>query len=293
MDLLTIIKQFRPVKPSDWKGPLESLRKKSNGHEITHEDKVQGVALLKKAIYSFEKEIEKIQMRSIILVNIGEDKRNSGIGTATDYFSKSNSNEISILNVHLNASKSCITQELNIDDLAKKINHTSLTEAESKEIFEEVLKNMAGRIKKERISRKIKVKYVISKKEKGSLKVTLKNNKFYQNFAQKELESSEEGDLIIENIIDYTFELFLKHLFDGTYKLVDFPKSFNYCKLKFLANLKDAEYKSSKDRENILNYCIRNSLSNKKIFKLIQEQIKIIQIRTIVLHKEYKKDFGK
>jgi Fe2+ or Zn2+ uptake regulation protein len=60
-----------------------------------------------------------------------------------------------------------------------------------------------------------------------------------------------------------------------------------------LANLKDAEYKSSKDRENILNYCIRNSLSNKKIFKLIQEQIKIIQIRTIVLHKEYKIDFGK
>jgi hypothetical protein len=91
------IATFRPVKPSDWKEPFESLNKKWNGHEITHEDKIQGVALLKKAIYSFEKEIEKIQIRSIILVNISKDKRNSGIGTAADYFSKSNSNEISII----------------------------------------------------------------------------------------------------------------------------------------------------------------------------------------------------
>jgi hypothetical protein len=91
------IATFRPVNPSDWKEPFESLNKKWNGHEITHEDKIQGVALLKKAIYSFEKEIEKIQIRSIILVNISKDKRNSGIGTAADYFSKSNSNEISII----------------------------------------------------------------------------------------------------------------------------------------------------------------------------------------------------
>ena len=294
------IATFRPVKPSDLKETFESLRKKWNGHEITHEDKVQGVALLKKAIYSFEKEIEKIQMRSIILVNIGKDKRNSGIGTALDYFSKSNSNEISVIYVHLNAAKSCITQELNVEELAKKINNTSLTEDESKEIFEAILKNMTERIKKERISRKIKVKFVISKKEKGSLKEILENNPYYKSLAQKELESPEEGDLIIENIsdyeknlmekkgIDYTLELFVKDLLDGTYKLVDFPKSFNYCKLKFLVNMKDAENKCSKDREIILNDCIRNSLSKEKIFKLIKEKIKIIPIQTIVLHKEHK-----
>jgi ribosomal protein S15P/S13E len=103
---------FKPLKNNDWDQSLDKIRRSWCGHIMTYEEKKDGIDLLKKASILFEQEIERIQMRSYIMSNISKEKVNSGVGSAADYFTKSNVNEITALQVHLNAAKSALSQEI-------------------------------------------------------------------------------------------------------------------------------------------------------------------------------------
>jgi hypothetical protein len=99
----------RPMQSNGYNTFLEEQRLRYLGHIVTFRAKKLCVPLLKNAIAAFEMDIAKIQNRSTIIAHINMDS-NHGLGSSMDYFSLSNSNEITILTVHVNAAKAAITK---------------------------------------------------------------------------------------------------------------------------------------------------------------------------------------
>ncbi len=70
------------------------------------EHKLEAARRLKKAIALFERDIERIQMRSFVLADIRSDSIKRGIGSSADYFTRSNCNEITAIQVSIVANNS-------------------------------------------------------------------------------------------------------------------------------------------------------------------------------------------
>ena len=296
---------FQPLKDNDWCELIESQRKKWKGHIVTYNEKKEGIQLLKKAILLFEKEIENIQMRSLIISNIEREKQEAGIGSAVDYFSKSNVNEITAIQVHLNAARKSLSQEINILELGQSLSSTILSEEEAREIFNKVINDpgFSKKIKKERLSKKAKIKYHIENTE--ELKKIL-GDKFYkkgiknkEEFIKKENINKEYNFLILDNLskdvtnlldaanIIYTRELYVFNRLESSYRLVKFPSPFNYCKKKVLESFKLVENKSIIDRQKVLD--IENYLTKEKVWELLLETNALFEeVECVELGQEYR-----
>lgn len=87
-------------------GTLAKFGAKKGGTTMgTWQDKKEAAAMLKKAIDLFERDMERIQMRSYVMACVRNDKLKSGIGSNVDYFTRSNVNELSAIQVRLENEK--------------------------------------------------------------------------------------------------------------------------------------------------------------------------------------------
>lgn len=292
----------QPMKPDESIEIIKEIKKKWSGHQITFEEKRECISLLKKAMISFESEIENLQMRSMHLASLNREKRNAGIGTEQDFFSRSNSNEISAIFIHLNAIKDALTKELIASDLAKTLSNTFLTEQEAQQLFEYLIKTpeLSTKVKNVRVSKKVKVKYHVSNKNEQILEIKQStNNDCFKRLTEADLKSETivldfltkgEKDLLDKNLIDFSLELYAADQLNvDNYKLVDFPKSFNFCKLKFLEKLEDSNKTTLEYRENLIGDLKLSALIPEKIIEILKD--KTNQIETISLDENQKSSF--
>lgn len=197
-------------KESEWNAAIDSYRKKCRGHILTYEEKENTIDLLKKAVILFERDIERIQSKSYIISNIDQKKNNTGVGSAADYFSKSNVNEITALTIHSNAAKSILSQEIVVSDLSQSFKGTILKEKDATNILEFIINHekLTSYLKKERFSRKIKVKVHVDnlEKSKDKLKEIIgidaydQGVKNVQEYVDKQNIKNKVKFLIIDNI---------------------------------------------------------------------------------------------
>jgi len=291
----------QPMKPDENIELITEIKKKWSGHQITFEEKRECISLLKKAMISFENEIENLQMRSMHLASLNREKRNAGIGTEQDFFSRSNSNEISAIFIHLNAIKDALTKELIASDLAKTLSNTFLTEHEAHQLFEYIIKTpeLSTQVKNVRASKKVKVKFHVSNKNEQLLKINMStNNDCFKRLTEADLKSEtivldsltkSEKNLLDTNLIDFSPELYTADPLHDNYKLVDFPKSFSYCKLRFLDKLEDPNNRTLEYRENLIADLKLLALNREKIIEILKH--KTNQIETISLDENQKSSF--
>ena len=137
-------------------------------------------------------------------------KNNTGVGSAADYFSKSNVNEITALTIHSNAAKSILSQEIVVSDLSQSFKGTILKEEDATNILEFIINHekLTSYLKKERFSRKIKVKVHVDNlgKSKDKLKEIIgidaydQGVKNVQEYVDKQNIKNKVKFLIIDNI---------------------------------------------------------------------------------------------
>lgn len=81
-------------------GTLAKYGAKKGGTKIeTWQEKMKAAVMLKKSIDLFERDMERIQMRSYVMACVRNNKLESGIGSNVDYFTRSNVNELSAIQV--------------------------------------------------------------------------------------------------------------------------------------------------------------------------------------------------
>ena len=125
--LYKAIALFRPVKNIGIDIFDQYAQNFKGGNKIIPDTvKQDGMRLLKVSIQLFEKEIQRIQMRSQVLCNIGKENIKSGVGSKSDHFSKSNANEITVLQMHKNAAQCALKTSIDCDKLSNCLNSTKL-----------------------------------------------------------------------------------------------------------------------------------------------------------------------
>ncbi len=256
-------------------------------------------------------------MKSYIITSIEKDKMNAGIGSSADSFSKCNINEISALQIHLNAAKQTLSQEIIVSDICKSFKDTILSEGKIKSILEFVLSedSVKRNLKKDRLSKKVKIRYHINNRndeEEKSLEEILgvdsltkgKNNALeyakLENIPEKmlfiitdDLNPDSEKKLV-EQKIEYRRELYMKEKFDNSLKCVKFPYLFNYCKNRLFKFLEKncTKLKNYQEREIMLlsfkDTFLKECLTKDKLWTLLSQFIGISEIECLKLNSDKK-----
>jgi hypothetical protein len=301
---------FKPLKDNDWDQVIESYRKKVRGHILTYEEKKTSIDWLKKSAILFEEEIERIQNKSYIISSVGREKANTGVGSAADFFTKSNMNEIAALQVHFNAARSALSQEIVLADLAQSFKTTKISEQEAKEILEYALKHesMQKHLKKERFSTKIKIRVHVSnkKEDEESLKTILGEVKLNEaksnaeefvkqeniteaiNFVICDQLSADQEKSLNEKKIGLSRELYTADRVNGSYKHLKLPGSLNYCKNKMLKYLQKTDVatmncdKRSELIESFKHHFNTNCLTVEKIWAIFVNNIGVEEVQCLV-----------
>jgi hypothetical protein len=289
-------------------GAMAKFEAKKKGGKVmsTWTEKREAAIMLKKAIFLFERDIDRIQMRSYIMACIRNEKLSSGIGTEMDYFTRSNINEISAIQVHLNAAKSAITKAILPNQIATSLSSSTnaFSEEEQIELIEYIINHqyVQNKIKKPRISKKIKVKFHVDNSEQlASLLDVETYDKGIENAAKQLAQNLNDNNkknfafIIIENIneklenklvengIEYKRVLYLEEIIPCFgYKIIEIPSQFDYCASRVLKHLWDGQgNKDLNTRINAYDKLLKNDLlSKERIWKLLNNKDFIIESKS-------------
>ncbi len=243
---------------------------------IKYEDKFYSIRLLKKASLLFEIEIEKLKTKSVIISSTIKDDKTTD--SFTDYFTKCNANEITVLEVHLSAAKAAIGQDLNFTDLSKALQYSAISENEAKELLEFVIShsNLQSCIKKERFSKKLRIKVHIEMKDNILLKII--GTEVYSRSSIIAKQHSEDHILVVDSLtnvmreklekaaINFSDEIYIIDPVEECAKLFVLPNRYNSFKMLLVKFIKNSELasKNAKERailfesfkESLKNYCL-------------------------------------
>jgi len=288
---------FQPLQDSDYAELLDSIRKKCKGHIITYNEKKEGVELLKKAIVLFEEEIQRISMRSQILAKIKQDNIHSGIGSDADYFTRSNVNECAVIQVHLNAAKHSLSQELDVLEMLPSVKPTCLTEEECSKVLKGVLEEVKDAIKPERLSQRVKVRFhfdnnpnteKILKSEisaqGGESRERVKENEDEEAYIILDSLSKKQEEDLKANSIQYTREIYIKDRIHSNYVLVKYPARFEYAKQRMLTAFKRAEGKGLEARKGALDQT--GYLTRENVWSKLEKKIGFEEVKRLAFKKE-------
>ena len=97
---------------------------------------------LKRAVSLLESKLSRLATCNQAIQFIGQRQQNFGLGTGPDQFTKSNLNEMSVIQIHINAAKEALGTELSEDTFKSGV----VTGEEHKTIFENLRKNFKERV---------------------------------------------------------------------------------------------------------------------------------------------------
>lgn len=294
---------LRPMEAANWTESIEAIRKKWKGHEITRDEKRQAINLLKDSVAAFTKEIERIQMRSVLIAEASK-KKNNGIGSQVDYFTRSNANEISAIQVHLNAANACFTQPMDIDQTLNTYwkDDEIFDKDSSRQMLEYILTDINAYIKNDRLSSKLKFKVHINTSDKNQQQALqiLKNNPSFREVKNQQRQSNV---LVVEKCspdelasfdalnVDYDTEMYAYDRLNKTWTLFEYPRPFGYTKKRLVSEfqkLAPLDKCDLKQRENVLTHCLSRCLNKQTVFNLLKQHIGLGKVDSFELHKEHK-----
>ncbi|RMZ93628.1 pre translocase subunit, partial [Brachionus plicatilis] len=308
--LYKAIALFRPVNNIGTE-LVDQLGQNFNGgfKIISEKNKKDGIRLLKMSIELFQKEIQRIQMRSQVLCKIGQEKIKYGVGSKADHFSKSNANEISVLQIHLNAAQCALKTPIDCLKLSNCLNSTKLFNRLSdddekkaceikKSLFEAIIDDCQSikLIKKVRFSKKCILKCHINFKNREKMvrdiigeQLMQKAEKTPECFVLNQIDSCLEQNLK-SNFVDYSKEIYIRDLIDPSgFRHVKLPSQFFYLKERLLKQLENIHGQTTNERENVVNNISKECLSLNKVFDIISQKFCLQNVKCVLLHQEFAK----
>ncbi|CAF0718769.1 unnamed protein product [Brachionus calyciflorus] len=251
----SILNLFNPFNKNLTKDIKSCTNTILNDLSLSYEQKRDGLKFLKKCIYLFEVEIERLKTQSLILCDISRDTFR--VGSLNDYFSKSNMNEATVLYVHLNAAKSAYGLNLDFNEIKQAFKHSVLEENEIKEIYDLGLSSekLKPFIKNDRFSKKLKIKVHVERNilSEEILCKTLANYNsnnitiILDDLDSKTRDQLEQADVVV------TDEFYHYDPVEERNKLLVFPERFSPFKkllAKFLRDV-DLSAKNSNERTDL------------------------------------------
>ncbi|CAF0787513.1 unnamed protein product [Brachionus calyciflorus] len=251
---------FQPYIESEHDS-FASIKKVFKKHHISYEERRKGIDALKNSIILFENEIDSLKNLSLIMSPIASARKSGGIGSTSDYFSKSNTNEIAALTVHLNAAKSALSQEIVESEMAHALKGDILDENQARELIDFTLTNekLKFYIKELRLSKKVRVRWHLKENDDECVKKILDeetykngirnfdsnaqkqkiNVEYNQKYLIVDKISEEQEQSLLKNEIEFKKELYVEDRLNGGYRLVQIPSKFNYCKDKILLSIQE------------------------------------------------------
>jgi Holliday junction resolvase-like predicted endonuclease len=124
------------------------------GQASDYGSKVRARTALKRAIELLENRISRISTANQIIHFVGQVKLSHGFGLDPDLFTQSNVNEISLIQIHLQAAREALGTELSLDILKSG----TVTGDEDKIIFDNLRDKFKDYIKNYRLSKKVDIK---------------------------------------------------------------------------------------------------------------------------------------
>ena len=308
--LYKAIALFQPVNGTTGIQFVDDYFQNFNGGSKIVSDKIkqEGKHLLKMTINLFEKEIQRIQMRSQVLCKIGQENIKSGIGSKADHFSKSNANEISVIQIHLNAAQSALKSSIDTDKLSNCLNGSKFfnwmadldgnkTQEAKKQLFDAVLNDcqLKNLIKRKRFSKKSTVKCHVNFKKREKLVRDIVGQEVDKADRKGECFVFNRIDLkILEklklNHVDFSHEIYISDLIEPSgLRHVKLPSQFFYLKEKLVKQLENVCEKSTDQRQSMLVDLSNECMSIDKAFDAISQTFGLENTKCVYLHNQFDK----
>ncbi|RMZ98522.1 translocase subunit seca, partial [Brachionus plicatilis] len=308
--LYKAIALFRPVKNMGIELVDQNVQNIKGGFKIISEKiKKDGIHLLKMSIELFQKEIQRIQMRSQVLCKIGQENIKYGVGSKADHFSKSNANEISGLQIHLNAAQCVLKAPIDCQKLSNCLNSTKFFNRLSdddekkaceikKSLLEDIIDDCQSNklIKKARFSKKCILKCHINFKNREKMVADIigeqlvhKAEKTPECFVLNQIDSCLEQKLK-SNFVDFSREIYIRDLIDPSgFRHVKLPSQFFYLKERLLKQLENIHGKTTNERENVVTNLSKECLSLEKVFDIINQKFCLQNVKCVLWLQEVDK----
>lgn len=166
---------------------------------------------LKTAIKKLENDLNRLATANQIIKLLGERRQKSGMGLEVDYFTTSNINQMSIINVHLDAAKEQLGQVLS----EKSLTSGPLVGDEVGKAFHHLRQKTPKLVKNYRVSKKIEIQHEIfidldrmnsyihklSKELSDKIRGTNEGNLILQTIAKSDLDMLRENGVSCKKII--------------------------------------------------------------------------------------------